>query len=123
QSHGIQPRIPDAEAFARENLVLLARHERSGVEVDLSFAWSSFEHEALTKRSVGRLGRVELPIAGAEDLVVFKMVAGRAKDVSDAEALLLMYPKLDRSRLRRRVRELAELAGEPEMAERLDRLL
>lgn len=35
------------------------------------------------------------------------MVAGRAKDVSDAEALVLMNPKLDRARLRRRVRELA----------------
>ena len=44
----IAPRIPKALQFARENLVLLLRHEPTGVDLDVSFAWSGFEHEALT---------------------------------------------------------------------------
>lgn len=123
REHGVEPRIANAEAFARENLVLLARHGKTGVDVDLSFAWSSFEHEALVSREIGTLGRVRLPIARAEDLVVFKIVAGRAKDISDVEALLLMHPEVDRRVVRRRVAELADLAEEPEMLLRLEAIL
>ena len=53
--HDIVPRIPDAAAFAQANLVLLARHAPTGVDLDVSQAWSSFEHEALAARERARL--------------------------------------------------------------------
>jgi len=43
----IAPRIADAGEFAQENLVLLLRHEPSGVDLDVSLAWTAFEHDAL----------------------------------------------------------------------------
>lgn len=45
--HEIIPRIPNASTFARENLVLLARHAPTGVDLDVSLAWSTFEHDAI----------------------------------------------------------------------------
>lgn len=38
--------IANAEAFARHNLVLLVRHQPSGVDLDVSLGWTEFEREA-----------------------------------------------------------------------------
>jgi hypothetical protein len=116
----IAPRIEDAAQFARENLVLLLRHVPSGVDFDVSFAWTEFEHEAIAAATVATFGTVEAPMARPEDLVIFKSIAGRGKDMDDVVALLALYPKLDLARVRARVRELARLAEMPELASGLD---
>jgi hypothetical protein len=116
----IAPRIDDAAQFARENLVLLLRHQPSGVEFDVSLAWTEFEHEAIAAATVAAFGAVKAPMARPEDLVVFKAIAGRGKDMDDVAALLALYPKLDLARVRARVRELAALADTPELARGLD---
>jgi len=118
----ISPRIEDAAAFARENLVLLLRHQPTRVDLDVSLGWSQFEHEALAVRSETCFGRVSVPMASAEDLVVFKAIASRPKDLVDAEALLVLHP-IDVVRVRRRIAELAELAGAPELVDDFDGVL
>lgn len=110
--HAILPRIPDAVEFAQTNLVLLLRHEPTGVDLDVSLAWLAFEHEALDARTLESLGGVTVPVARAEDLVIYKVFAARPEDVRDAEALVLLHGgALDTARIRRVVRELASLAG------------
>ena len=111
----IGPRIADAVAFARKNLVLLMRHEPTGVDLDLSLAWSGFELAALEARTEAKYGRVGAFMATAEDLVVFKAVAARPRDLEDAEALLTLYPSINVARVRRMVKELAELAEAEEI--------
>ena len=122
-SFDIAPRVPDAVAFAEENLVLLLRHRETGVDLDVSLAWSAFEHDALATATQTSFGRVSAPMCTAESLVVFKAIAGRAKDIEDAEALLALYPDIDRGRVRGRVAELAALAEAPEILRALDELL
>lgn len=120
---GIEPRIDDALAFARDNLVLLLRHGPSGVELDLSFAWTTFEHEALAAATRERYGRVSVPMASAQSLVVFKLIAGRPKDLEDAATLLLLHRDIDRSVVRRQLAQLAALAEAPELVQNLDAVL
>jgi hypothetical protein len=119
----IFPRIDDALSFAEANLVLLLRHQESGVDLDVSLAWSAFEHDALASSTLTSFGRVRAPMCTAESLVVFKAIAGRPKDTEDAEALLALHPNIDRERARRRVAELSELAEAPELLAAFDRLL
>jgi hypothetical protein len=116
----IVPRIDHAEDFARANLVLLLRHEPSNVELDVSFAWTDFEHEAIAAATEANFASVRAPMARPEDLVVFKSIAGRGKDVDDVIALLTLYPKLKLADLRARVQQLAALADAPELAESLE---
>lgn len=119
----IVPRIPDAKAFATANLILLAAHEPSGVELDLSFGWTGFEREALEARSQVAFGPVRIPVASAEDLIIFKVVAARAVDLQDARTLMTLNPAIDLDRIRSRVGELAELMEEPGRLAVLERLL
>jgi hypothetical protein len=116
----IVPRIDRAEDFARANLVLLLRHEPSNVELDVSFAWTDFEHEAIAAATDANFASVRAPMARPEDLVVFKSIAGRGKDVDDVIALLTLYPKLKHADLRARVQQLAALADAPELAQSLE---
>lgn len=99
--------------MARANLVLLLRHEPTGVDFDVSFAWTSFEHEAIAASSMATFGTVTAPMAQPEDLIVFKSIAARGRDLDDAIALLTLYPDIDLERVRARVRELAAAAEVP----------
>jgi hypothetical protein len=63
--HRIVPRISDAISFARANHVLLLRHAPSEVELDVSFGWTAFEHEALEARTIEAYGRVRAPMRPA----------------------------------------------------------
>jgi hypothetical protein len=116
----IVARVADAASFAKVNLVLLLRHVPTGVDLDVSLAWSGFEHEALQASTIAAFGRVRAPMATPDDLVVFKAIAGRPRDMDDAEALLVLFPSIDVGRARARVAELGELAGAPELLANFD---
>jgi hypothetical protein len=118
--HDIVPRIRGALAFAQKNLVLLLRHEPTGVDLDVSFAWSAFEHDAIAARTMTEFGSVRAPMCTPQNLVVFKAIAGRARDIEDAEALLALHPKINVARVRKRVAELSALAEAPELLEKFD---
>jgi len=121
--HGIKPRVADAIAFARRSQVLLLEHSATGVELDVTLAWLSFEHEALAAPVPIRFAGVTVPGARPEDLVIYKLFAGRPQDMNDAESLLLMHREtIDLDRVRRVLGQLGEMAGEPEIVMRLRRL-
>lgn len=89
----------------------------------MSLGWTGFEHEALAARSPVAFGSLRVPIASAEDLIIFKVVAAREIDLQDAKTLLTLYPKIDLARIRKRVRELAELMEEPGRVTMLERMV
>jgi hypothetical protein len=119
----IVPRIDNADAFARDNMILLLRHDPTGVQFDVSFAWTAFEHEAIAACTDTKYGSVVAPMARAEDLVVFKAMAARPIDIEDASALLLMHRDIDLDRVRLRLGELAAMSDEPGLAAGLERVI
>ena len=121
--HAVEPRIESAEEFAEKNLVLLLRHGPTGVDLDVSLGWTDFEREAIESSTAAAYGRASYPMARAEDLVVFKALAARPKDIEDAAALILMHPAMDLARVRRRLADLAALAEEPALIEGLDQVI
>ena len=121
---GIVPRIPDAEPFARQHHVLLAVHEASGTPVDLSFGWLSFEEEALRASEACDYAGVAIRVARAEDLIIYKLVASRPRDVDDVEALLGLHGQtMHLDRVRRTVAEFAALLDDEERPRTLERLI
>lgn len=121
--HQIVPRIERAIEFAQENLVLLLRHESSRVDLDVSFAWTNFEIEAIAACEKIPFGRVVAPMARTEDLIILKAMAARSKDVEDASALLLLHQEIDLARVRRHLHDLATLADEPDIERGLESII
>jgi hypothetical protein len=82
-----------------------------------------FEHEALAARAATRFGKVSAPMASVDDLVVFKAIAGRSRDIDDAVTLLALYPHIAMARVRARVRTLALAAEAPELERGLEQIV
>ena len=117
-------RIDGALAFARERQVLLLRHEPSGVDLDVSLAWLPFEIEALRRSEVRDYGGVTIRIPRPDDLVIYKLVASRPRDLEDVERLLLLHgPSLDLQHITATVREFADALEDPARIDALERLM
>ena len=122
--HGLVPRIDDPVPFATANHVLLLRHRQSGVDVDLSFASLPFELEALAAAESLKIAGISVPVARAEDLIIYKAIAFRPQDQQDIERLLTLHrPLLDVARIREVVRKLSGALDEPERLEAFERIL
>ena len=114
---GLVPRISDALAFARQHRVLLLRHEKSAVHVDLSLGLLPFEVEAMERGRMFRVGDLSFRIPTPEDLVVFKAVAHRSRDIEDIKAVVASHPDMDVAGVERLVRDFAEVLEMPELWE------
>ncbi len=116
-------RIEDAAGFALINRVLLAQ-ERSGIDIDISFAAFPFENE-LIGRSQKRpyVSGVMLRICEPSDLVILKAFANRARDWQDIRGILIRSGKeLDWGHIESVLSMLARLKEEPEIMEQLSKL-
>lgn len=120
----IVPRMPEARAFARERQVYLAVHEASGIPVDVSLAWLPFEADALrASRSIDFAG-VRIRIPRPEDLLIYKLIASRARDLDDAEGLLLLHgATMDLPRIRTTVKQFADVLEDAERTKALETLI
>jgi len=120
----IVPRIDDAPGFARAHQVLLLRHAPSSTPIDVSLAWLPFEESAIRSGTSADVHGVGIRIARAEDLVIYKLIAARPRDLDDAEALLITHgATMDIARLRRVIGEFAEALDEPGRTDLLVSLL
>lgn len=124
QAEHITGRIREVEAFARRNQVLLLEHEPTRTPLEISLAWLPFEREALARAETLNMGDARLPVAVAEDLVVYKVVAWRDRDRADVERLLVAHrSSINLKRVRDLVRQFAEALGELERIEEFERLV
>jgi hypothetical protein len=122
--HAIALRIPDGAAFARTHQVVLAVHEPSGTPIDVSLAWLPFEEEALEASIPCDYAGVTIRIPRPEDLVVYKLIAARPRDIDDAEGLLAIHAAtMNLARVRRIVKELATAIDDEERPQVLERLI
>lgn len=105
-----RPRIPDARDFALRHRVLLVESKR-GVPIDVSLGIPGYEEEVM-KRAVRACfpGTRPLRLISAEDLIIHKCVAGRARDQEDVECILIRQRlHLDLRYLRRWLKEFVPL--------------
>ena len=117
------PRFTDP-AFLAQTRVLPLVHEPSGLPVDLVLSGPGLEEEFL-----GRAGRVAVdgvlvPVVEVSDLVVLKVLAGRAKDLEDvATVLRIQADRIDEERVRRVLTMLEEALGQSDLLPTFERLI
>jgi hypothetical protein len=118
-----EPRIEDAAAFAEVNRVLLLRAP-SGVGLDIALGGLPYE-ELIVRRSSLFTYPPSLPLrtCAAEDLIVLKAFADRAKDWMDIEGVIVRQsPTLDWSYIGEQLAPLAELKDRQDLLDTLERL-
>ena len=115
-----EPRVPDPVGFALRNRVVLVQAP-SGVGIDIALGGLPFEEAAVERSTLYEFAPgITLRTASAEDLIVMKAFASRAKDWVDVEGIAIRQTKkLELAYVLGHLTPLAELMGEPEILDRL----
>jgi len=120
---GFTGRVPDVLEFASQSRMLLLQHEPSGVPVDVSLGALDFEEELIGRATIVKLGRLRVPVAAPEDLIILKAIAQRPIDLGDIDSILQAQSRLDLARIRRTVAEFAAILERPDIVDQLEALL
>jgi len=80
--------VEDPATFAKDTNVLLLEDVRNGVRVDLVFTFIDFERNAIEHADAVALGGGEVKVVSLENLVVYKMLAGRERDKEDVAMVM-----------------------------------
>lgn len=98
---GFEARVPNVAAFAELTRVIPLAHTATGIPVDLVLAGPGLEEEFLDRARVMEVGGASIPVIAPDDLIVTKVLAGRARDLEDVrEVLRQQGPVLDMDRVR-----------------------
>lgn len=122
-AHGIEPRIEDSVGFARRSRVLLLRHKKSAIDIDVILGGLPFEEDAVAHGRTYSVGGVSVRLPRVEDLLIMKAVAHRPRDLQDIEGLLEAHPDADLRSVRRWVSEFAAATAMSDLIEDFDKLL
>jgi hypothetical protein len=117
-------RVREAERFALENRVLLLKTS-NGVAADVSLAGLPFEERVIERASAFAFAPdCRLRTCSAEDLIVFKAFAARAKDWLDVEGIISRQAgRLDAAYIIEQLEPLAAAKEAPGIVGRVRRML
>jgi len=128
---GFDLRGADVAGVAETTRVLPFVHRASRIPVDVVLAGPGIEEQFFARVEERIVGDARVPVAAAEDLVVMKVLAGRARDLHDVAAIIrarrgtldvpqirvtlaLLEGALDRRDLLSELDRLVTLASRPE---------
>src|SRR4030042_4244779 len=93
-------------------MVLPTIDKRSGIRVDFIFSYSLYERQAIERAKEIKLGRTSVRFASLEDLVIHKVIAGRARDLEDVRSILLKNPRYDSGYIKKWLKEFDKSLGQ-----------
>jgi len=83
------------EDFVQKTMVLLAIDEKTGIRVDFIFSFSLYEKQAIKRAADIKFGSTVVKFASLEDVIIHKIIAGRAIDIEDVRSIILKNPDYD----------------------------
>ena len=92
---GLTSLVQKEKEFVERNMVFPTIDKKSGIRVDFIFSFSAYERQAIERAKDIRLGNSIVRFASLEDMVIHKVIAGRARDFEDVKSILLKNPKYD----------------------------
>lgn len=115
-------RIKNAEDFALKNRVILI-FSSNRIEIDISLGIPGYESESIKRVKKIKINKNFFPIVSAEDLIIHKLIASRARDIEDIKGVLIRQrEKLDVKYIRYWLRIFSEILGKKEIVETFDTL-
>jgi hypothetical protein len=108
---GLKSLVEKEKAFVERNMVLPTLDKKSGIRVDFTFSFSPDGRQAIGRARDIKLGRSLVRFASLEDVVIHKMIAGRARDLDDVKSILLKNPKHDLVYIKKWLKEFDKSLG------------
>jgi hypothetical protein len=117
-------RFENAREFALKRRVLLAKTS-SGIDIDFSLGAFPFEADTIERATPWPIGdSISLTTCSAEDLIIHKAFAGRARDWADIETILArQHTTLNLAHVRRELPALLELKDDSTAMGQLDDMI
>jgi len=91
----LKSRVDNIADFVKKTMVLPVRDEPSGVNIDFIFSFSPYERQAIQRAKPVKIGKVGVKFAALEDIIIHKIIAGRARDIEDIKTIILKNPSFD----------------------------
>jgi len=91
----LRPLVTKIKEFVKDTLVFPAIDDQSGIRIDFIFSYSPYERQAIERARGIYFGQTEVKFAALEDVVIHKVIAGRARDIEDVKTVLLKNPDYD----------------------------
>jgi len=91
----LKPLVKNVDQFVKETMVMPMLDEKSGIRIDFIFSFSLYEKQAIENANIVEIGDTKIRFASLEDVVIHKIIAGRARDLEDIESILLKNPDYD----------------------------
>lgn len=93
---GLRVMTSDPERFVREQMVLPAVEDKTGIRVDFIFSFTSYEQQAIARAVPVKIGTGSVNFATLEDVIIHKLFAGRPRDIEDVRSIIARNPGFDR---------------------------
>lgn len=117
--------LPESPSdFVQRTRVLPAEESESRIRVDFIFSFSEYERQAIDRAKQVGMNDYPVRFASCEDIIIHKMVAGRAVDIEDVRHLLAKNrEQLDFTYLGWWFSEFSDLPEHEQIVESFERLL
>ena len=109
---GLKILVKKEKEFVERNMVLPTMDKKSGIRVDFIFSFSPYERQGIDRAKDVKLGKTLVRFASLEDVVIHKVVAGRARDLEDVKSILLKNPEDDLDYIKKWLEEFDKSLGE-----------
>jgi hypothetical protein len=123
ENAGFRLRVRDIGRFVAKTRVLPFIHPGSGMPIDIVLAGPGLEELFFRRRRRRIIEGVTVPVASPEDVVVMKVLAGRAKDEDDVIAIIAAQRKLNLKRVRETLNALERALDQRDLSPRFEALL
>lgn len=84
--------VDNPQEFLKKTMVLPTIEEKSGIRIDFIFSFTLYEKQAIGNAIDVKINDKMVKFAALEDVIIHKIIAGRAIDVEDVKAMLLKNP-------------------------------
>jgi len=116
--------VENAEDFARDTRVLPTEEPDSKMRVDFIFSFTPYEAQAIKNAKKVLMDDYPVKFASCEDLIIHKMVAGRAIDEEDVTSILVKNrDTIDLKYVEKWLSEFARISGHEGISTRFNDLL
>jgi uncharacterized nucleotidyltransferase DUF6036 len=121
---GFDLRVADIDGFVEATRVLPFVHRASRIPVDVVLAGPGLEEQFFDRVEERIIGNARVPVVSAADLVVMKVLAGRARDLDDVVAIIhARGHELDWQRIRTTLSLLEQALARRDLVSELERLV